>query len=312
MEHENYPPKLIVAVAAVLLFVLGGMFFYQQAAFSDGKLHVVFCDVGQGDAIFIRTPMGKDILVDGGPASPSTSARPSRDGSLGGPNDSVLDCLASHMPFWDRDIELMFLSHPHEDHLAGLISVIERYSVKAFATEKLWNKTAGFAALQDAVSKEPLKTQYLLAGDSIKTKDGVTIKALGPSQSYLDQTSPGGIIGEKGEFASLVLLVSYGSFDALLTGDSQAEGIDEATTSLTQAVDVLQVPHHGSKTGLTSSLVTKINPKLAIISVGKNKYGHPSAQALKILGDLDIKILRTDQNRSIQITSDGKTFAVGK
>src|SRR3990170_7268003 len=86
-------------------FVLVGILVYQYAKFNDGKVHIVFCDVGQGDAIFLRTPKGADILVDGGP------------------NESVLACLSGHMPFWDRDLELVILTHPHADHLNGLISV---------------------------------------------------------------------------------------------------------------------------------------------------------------------------------------------
>lgn len=288
----NLRNVIIIGVVAAVL--LGGMFFYQILVFSDGKLHIIFCDVGQGDAIFIRTPKGNDILLDGGPG------------------DSVLSCLADNMPFWDRSIELMLLSHPHEDHLAGLISVLERYTVLQFATERLANKTAGFAALQKAVENESLTLRYLFSGDTVKTKDGVTVWVLGPSQSFLTSTSPGGTIGEKEEFASLVLLVSYGSFDVMLTGDSQAEGLEEALTGLLSAIEVLQVPHHGSKTGLTSSLVGKINPQLAVISVGKNKYGHPSAQTLGILGDQVIRVLRTDKNGDVEIVSDGNGFAVRK
>src|SRR5437867_4244168 len=93
----------VTTVAVIFLIVFA---FYDYSRFSDGKLHITFCNVGQGDGIFIRTPSGKNILIDGGP------------------DKSILSCLAEHMPFWDRTIHLMFLSHPHDDHFAGLYYVI--------------------------------------------------------------------------------------------------------------------------------------------------------------------------------------------
>ena len=94
--------------------MLGCILVYQNITYNDKKLHVVICDVGQGDAIFIRTPSGSDILIDGGP------------------DDSVLACLGKHMPFWDRTLEIMILTHPHADHLTGLIDVSKSYSVSAW------------------------------------------------------------------------------------------------------------------------------------------------------------------------------------
>lgn len=282
------PGKIAFMVSSSLL-LLGAIFFYEQARFGDGKLHVVFCDVGQGDAIYLRTPKGIDVLVDGGP------------------NDAVLGCLSSHMPFWDRSIEMVFLTHPHADHLTGLISVLERYTVLSFNTEELINTTAGFTKLTETIRVNKIKSRYIGAGDTFRMKDGVSVKVLGPSRRFLQETSPDRTIAEKREFASLVLKVSFGSFEVVLTGDSQREGLREGIERVGEAVDVLQVPHHGSKTGLDADILTRIKPRFAVISVGKkNRYGHPNKETLKLLGDKDIKILRTDQNGEIEITSDGK------
>lgn len=283
--------KIIISAAfstLILLFIVG----YEKARSLDSKLHVVFCDVGQGDAIFIKTPKGKDILIDGGP------------------NDSVLSCLSNHMPFWDRELELMFLTHPHADHFLGLISVIQRYTVLSFYTEKLENKTVSFKELIKAVKKEQGEPHYIFAGDRFKTKDGVEIRVLGPSKEYLSQTSPGGLIGESAEFASLILHISYGEFDIILTGDSQISGLSSALQgrTLKGKLEVFQVPHHGSRFGFDRTVIDEINPKLAVISVGKNKYGHPSKEILELLHS--IKILRTDQNGEIEIVSDAKSFSV--
>ena len=99
------------------LFFLGVFAAYQQVTLNDGKFKVVMCDVGQGDAILIRTPKGKTFLFDGGP------------------DKAVLECLSDHMPFWERTIEGVILSHPHADHLNGLIEVLKRYQVEVWSIE---------------------------------------------------------------------------------------------------------------------------------------------------------------------------------
>lgn len=279
-------------LSIVSLCALGAMSMYQSAKINDGKLHVVFCNVGQGDGIYIRTPKGSSIILDGGP------------------DDSILSCLSKHMPFWDRDIELMLLSHPHADHLNGLVDVLERYAVMHFATEDLANDSAGFAQLQKSLQEENLVIEHLVSGGKITTTDGVTITLLSPTKTFLHETSPGGKIGEKGEFASLVLMVSYGEFDAILTGDSQARGYEGAVKNVSRQIEVFQVPHHGSKTGINSSIINHLRPGVAVISVGKNAYGHPSKETLKTLSDNKINILRTDQKGDIEIESDGKSWTV--
>ncbi len=285
--------RKIFFVSILSIVSLISIVFYQWQKFYDGRLHVVFCNVGQGDGIFIRTPKGLDIIVDGGP------------------DDLILACLSNHMPFWDRDIELMLLTHPHADHMNGLLPVLKRYTVLSFATEKLENKTLGFQALIDSIKAKHLTIQYAFAGKKIKTPDSVVLSIVGPTQEFLTKTSPGGTIGESSEFGSLETLVSYGIFKILLTGDSQAEELQEAIDAgYLGGVDVLQVPHHGSKTGLTDEIFEAIRPGLAVISVGKNKYGHPTPQTLELLKSNGVKVLRTDQHGDIEIVSDEKKWFV--
>lgn len=283
----------------ILVFISGlclaGIALYQYRSFHDGKLHVVFCDVGQGDGILVRSPKGKTILIDGGPS------------------DAILSCLAAHAPFWERTIDLMLLSHPHADHLLGLISVLDRYAVLSFGTEKLMNTTAEFTALQEALRGSNTKRQFLYAGDRFRLRDGVEIVVLGPDAAFLNSTSPNGKITDRKEFASLNLLITYGTFRVLLTGDSQTEQIRKSLTQLTDtSISVLQVPHHGSRFGLDDGIVQKIRPQLAVISVGKNSYGHPTRQILQLLKQYDIQTVRTDMVGDVEIVSDGKSFAVKK
>lgn len=287
--------KKTILIVSVLLVLLGSILVYQNITYNDKKLHVVICDVGQGDAIFIRTPNGSDILVDGGP------------------DNSILSCLAGHMPFWDRKLELVILTHPHADHFTGLFSVLKSYNVKVFATENLENKTLGFVELMKMIKNQGIPTRFVFAGDRFRLKDGIILEIVGPTEKFLKETSPGGFIRESGEFASVEILVRYGEFSALLTGDSQASELNEILKQVQDetALSILQVPHHGSRFGLTAEILDILNPKIAVISVGtKNRYGHPAVEILKILSDKNIKILRTDHDGEVEVVSDGNKFSI--
>lgn len=285
--------KAVITIFISLIALLS-LAVYQKITFDDGKLHVIFCDVGQGDSILLRTPKGLNILIDGGP------------------DTRVLNCLSSHTPFWDRTIELMILTHPHTDHFVGLMDVLKRYSVLYFGSEKLGSDSLAFQAMTTLVSKNKLIIRSLFANDTMHTNDGLRLRVLSPTARLLESTSPNGLIGESKEFASLITLVSFGSVNFLLTGDSQSPALQEAITDIGDLhIDVLQVPHHGSKTGLTREILDVIDAKLAVISVGKNnRYGHPAQDILKMLREKGIKISRTDEVGEVEIVSDGKKWSV--
>ncbi|MCL5114126.1 MAG: MBL fold metallo-hydrolase [Patescibacteria group bacterium] len=286
--------KRIVAIGLTLVISLVGFIFYDYSRFYDGRLHLVFCNVGQGDAIFLRTPGERNILIDAGP------------------NDKVVSCLTRHTPFWDRKISLVLLTHPHADHFMGLSEILKRYDVLSFATEKLENKTLGYKVLMKEVSDKVPKHSYVYAGDSFREENGLRFAILAPTSSFLLKTSPNNMIGENSEFGSLITLVSYGSFKALLTGDSQKEELMDAISSFKlTSVGILQVPHHGSKTGISKEILETLNPGTAVISVGlNNRYGHPNPYTLSLLKDSGVKTLRTDINGEIEVISDGKTFGI--
>ncbi len=280
--------KKLSLVLALLTFLLGGFFFYDQSKFSDGKLHVVFCDVGQGDATFIRTPRGIDILIDGGP------------------DDSVLNCLNNHMPFWDRTIEVVFLTHPHADHLNGVLSTLKRYDVIHYVRQK-GEISSDLAKVEKAIlADKKLSAKLFAKGSSLKIKDGVGFFTLWPENSSL-------ILNEKNldiNGYSLIELVRYGKFKVLITGDATSSVQDKVVIGVGQ-ISVLRIAHHGSKTGLDSKIVRELRPDLAVISVGaKNRYGHPSPKILALLEQFGIKTLRTDQDGEIEIVSDGKEWEI--
>lgn len=287
--------RVKVIIFFLLALFMGGFFMWQQVVFRDNKLHIVFCDVGQGDAIFVRTPAGANMLFDGGPG------------------DTVLECLSRHMPFWERTLSLVFLSHPHEDHLAGLLGVVGQYNIGQFGTEMISNDTFRYKKLYRIIQNKNIPIKYLFAGNTFKLSDGVSVSILSPTKEYLDETSPNGKVGEKEEFASVIPLITYGNFKLLLTGDSQANGLRRALQQMksVSSISVLQIPHHGSKTGLTQELLDALKPNLAVISVGlKNKYNHPAKSTLELLQRNKIPLKRTDRNRDIEIVSDGKVTRV--
>lgn len=280
--------KKYLILTILTFFFLSGIFLYQQVKFNDGKLHVVFCDVGQGDAVFIRTPKGNDILIDAGP------------------DDSVLTCLSNNMPFWDRDLELVVLSHPHADHLTGLLTIFKRYSVIFYATFPVENnKSSTYQQLQKVLKEKKIKQKSIKANDKFITSDKIALSIKWPPKTLSNKD-----FYFNSNESSLISLLSYANFSLLLTGDAD-KNEELEIARLIGLVDVLKVSHHGSKTGTSEELLKTLQPKLAVISVGKkNPYGHPSLITLEILKNLGIKTLRTDQNGEIEIVSDGKQWKV--
>lgn len=280
---------LLLSLSAVVLVIFG---IWQYSTFNDGKLHVVFCDVGQGDAILLKTSQNSYMLFDSGP------------------DDKVVGCLGRHMPFWQHELTLALLTHPHADHLNGFVPVFQSFQIDQFVTERLANKTQGYKKLMTEIKDTKTDETMALAGDMFRTSS-ITLKFVGPTDTYLQNTSPHGLIGETGEFGSLETLVEYGTFRLLMTGDSQAPELEQALSLIGGKITVLQVPHHGSKTGLDQTVLASLSPQLAVISVGAhNKYGHPAPTTLDLLTQAKIPYQRTDKVGDIEIISDGKDWEV--
>jgi competence protein ComEC len=292
----------------------GGVLLYSfLTTLPDGKLHIVFCDVGQGDATYVRFADGRDMLVDGGP------------------NEKVLACLGRHMPFWDRTINLVVLTHPQKDHVGGLASVLERYTVEYFLKSDVESDIASYTKLKDLISTKNTQVKLVEQGQTI-TIGTTSLLVVWPSQAQLalrarletlaSQISQAGsdnggkVLGTSVDIDlndySVVLWVRYGGFDALLTGDADSHVQNETALNALAVgpVELLKVPHHGSKTAMTSDFLDALNPQLAVISVGKNTYGHPSEETIHTLTERNAQVMRTDQLGDIEIISDGKTWSI--
>jgi len=272
----------IFLIGPTLLFLLACILIYQNITYNDKKLRVVICDVGQGDAIFIRTPQGSDILIDSGP------------------DDSVLSCLGRHMPFWDKTLEIAILTHPDADHVTGFIDVIKRYKLISFYTSKVEAKTTVYNQFLKTLKDYKIKQNFLWQGDRFTFEDDLTMETLWPTEYWSGATT---------NSFSTTELSSYKSFKVLLTGDLDAEQM-EHVTNLAGDIDFLKVPHHGSRFSLTEEILETLSPEMAVISVGKNSYGHPTPFILNLLKSKNIKTLRTDQNGEIEIISDGRTWKI--
>lgn len=285
--------KKYVILGILTLVFFAGLGIYQFFTFNSSKLQVTICDVGQGDAVVIRTPHQHTILFDGGP------------------DNSVMKCLGKALPFWERRIDLVLLSHPHADHLNGLVDVLKTYSVSQFASEDLANTSNGYKALQNAIRTEGLTWQTLSRGDRIKLDSGIVLSIIGPTKEYLHSTAVGGKYITSSEFASLEVLLTYEKFSFFLTGDSQYQEMGEAVSAFPglHGITLLQVPHHGSRTGITPEIIAALHPQLATISVGAhNSYGHPAPNTLSTLQNAGVKIYRTDKKGTLRLTSDGKSY----
>ena len=274
--------------------VLGVLVFANWVAWGyvveDSALRITFFDVGQGDAIFIGTQQGHQILIDGGPDS------------------SVVEKLGKAMPFWDRTIDLIVLTHPEADHITGLISVFKQYDVQNVLWTGVEKNTSIFATWERALLAEDAR--IILARSSQKL-----VWSQNSSSAFLEILYPddSAIASAKAvNNTSIVSRLVFSGHSFLFTGDIEKtieQKLVEAGMSL--RADVLKVSHHGSKTSSSESFLAAVSPGIAVMQVGaKNRYGHPAPEILERFATFGIPVLRNDENGDILIESDGTTMHI--
>lgn len=263
-----------------LLIFLAILIWSTSLNLPDNNLHIKVLDVGEGDSIFIRTPNGSKILVDGGP------------------NNRVLDYLGSELPFYDKTLDLVVLTHPEKDHISGLIEVAKRYRIKNLWVSYGENNTAEYEEWRSVLEKENIEPKLVWSGDKMIFPDGVELEVISPklgdSSTSLNSTS-------------IVLLVDYKNFEGLLTGDADKKM--QPYMDSTKEVEFFKVPHHGAKEALDRSFTETLSPEVSVISVGlNNRYKHPHQNSLEILMSIGSEIYRTDQNGTVEIVTDGESW----
>jgi len=234
----------------------------------------------------MESPSGHQILVDGGP-SPAT----------------ITFALGKALPFWDRSLDLVILTHPQEDHLAGLIGVLERYQVGLLLDSGEDCASEACQRFWELVEVKEIPYRKAEAGMRVELGDGVRIEVLHPPPELLRGT------GSDVNNNSVVLKVTMGRASLLLTGDIEEEG-ERALLASGRALRnlVLKAPHHGAATSLTPRFLGEVSPQLVIISVGENKFGHPAPETLAKLSSLTT--LRTDEEGTIEVVTDGERYWV--
>ena len=272
------------------LLILGAFFVWSEIFFLEaqrGRLLLHVFDVGQGDAIFIRAPNGNQVLIDGGP------------------DTTVLTKLGQTLPWWDRSIDLLLLTHPHADHLDGLLEVLERYAVGRVVESGVNHSIPEYQIWHDAIAARHIPVAMARNGVVIHLGAETSIKVLAPLGSFLD-ASPRNI-----HAASVVGELAFASSTVLFMADAEAALERELIRrGEIRPVDVLKVGHHGSKTSTSEALLGASRPRLAVISVGrKNRYGHPTQEVLDRLERFGIQTYRTDQDGDVVLVSNGRTFA---
>lgn len=280
---QTHPPHRRWVISLVGLGLLILMTSVWMAARPDGRLHVAFLDVGQGDAIFVQTPAGQQVLIDGG-----------RYTSV------VLDQLGRQMPFWDRSIDIVIATHPDADHVAGLVGVFEHYRVSRLITN---GAAEGVDPIYDALllaaEAGGVPVVPAQAGELIKFDNGVLLEVL--------STGGYGRNDNRNE-GSVVAMLTYGELSVLLTGDAETIAEDRLLRSGSDLdAVILKAGHHGSNGSSSEAFLQAVSPQMVIISAGQdNSYGHPHPAMLERAAAVGAVVLRTDLMGTIEVKSDGQ------
>jgi len=271
---------LLGLVAALTLFV--AVVVSAQRDAHPNSLTVRFLNVGQGDAAFIETPGGRQILIDGGP------------------NRAVLRELGGLMPWWDRTIDMIIATHPDADHVSGLVDVLDRYAVTYIIEPGVEHDTPQAESMLRAVANEGAEHVLARRGDIYDFGDGVSLEILFPDRD----TS-----GWETNTASIVARLVYGSTSLLFTGDSP-ESVERYLVGLEGSAlqsTVLKAGHHGSRTSSSLLFVGAVAPTHAVYSRGcDNEYGHPHPEVVDTFSRFDVEQYDTCKEGTVTFVSDGQ------
>jgi competence protein ComEC len=262
---------LIFLVVVILLFSLQG----------NNNLQLHFLDIGQGDAVLIRTPQNQNILIDGGA------------------DNLLLYRLGEKMAWWDQTIDYLVISHYHADHMMGLVELLNKYQVKNILVTAHRPNDFLFSIWQDALSEHDLQAKIVFVGQSWQLAPDLSMQVMSADANHEDYNDN-----------SLVLKLTYQNISALLTGDLPTSKEEDLLKSqLDLQADILKVAHHGSRYSSSLEFLQAVDPKVCVIQVGEgNSFDHPHAEALERLRGVGCQILRNDLQGNIDIFSDGQSW----
>ena len=251
-----------------------------------GVLTFVVLDVGQGDALFIESPTGKQVIVDGGP------------------NKALMREVSKVIPWYDRDVDMIVVTNPDRDHYEGFISLLKKYKVGALLEPGTFNENPAFAVLENEIKNKGVQKLLARSGQTIDLGGGAYLEILFPDRD---------VSGLSPNDGSIVMRLVYGETSVLLQGDSTSR-IEEYllnTASTTLDSTILKAGHHGSRTSNIESYVKAVSPLWTVISSGQdNSYGHPHKEVLDTMKNLGVPTLNTCNNGALFFESDGKIFTL--
>jgi competence protein ComEC len=285
MKKTWQPLVLLLLLTGLIIALIYLTILQIHEGEQDSLLSVVYIDVGQGDATFIESPAGTQVLIDGGRGV------------------QVLKELPRLMGYFDRTLDVVVATHPDADHIGGLIDVLERYTVETIVMTDNVNDTPAYEAFMREVQEEGATIFLARRRDTIHLGMGdagsTTLEVLFPDRSVVDVES---------NTSSMILKLSYGSADFLFTGDSPSSietyliGLDGSNLES----EILKIGHHGSRTSTDPAFVEAVRPQYGIISAGKdNDYGHPHKEVMETLSTHEVITKNTADEGSIFLESDG-------
>ena len=283
----------IILIILFLTTVFASLAFWRDDSVENEKTKIIFLDIGQGDAALIDIPKGTQILIDGG------------DGK------DILNKLGEHLPFYDRKIELVIMTHPDKDHIGGLVEVLKYYEVEQILETGIECEKAICKEWDKLIKEKNIPVAYAHFGQRIKAGN-IEMAVLYPFESLKDKdvknSNDASIVlrlvvddnlfevGENSNKGQKILKQVQNDSSILLTGDA---GFPVENDLMSQNINlesqILKVSHHGSKNATSNEFLKLVKPEKAIISVGKNSYGHPAKELLNRLKNINIEIFRTDE-----------------
>lgn len=278
---NKYQTAKIWYLGLFILVAVSGFVWY-AIFFGDGaeNLELYFLDVGQGDSQLIMYG-GVKILVDGGPA-----------------NSKALENLGRILPAADRYLDLVILTHPQLDHYGGLIDVLKNYAVGVFIVNGRKGETDAYQGLAEIIKDKQIPYISLAEGSFVRHQD-LSLKVLSPSLKNLQSNELND--------GSLVFLLEKDGVRALYTGDIGTKVEKELVKKYDLGAHILKVGHHGSRFSSAAEFLREVAPRISVIEVGKNTYGHPTGAVLSRLADVRSQIFRTDQDGLVKLViRDGR------
>lgn len=278
--NKLFLPIIIIGILLAIL-IWNSIFRQASAQITDGQCKISFLNVGQADAALISLPSNVQVLIDAGTDIGTVSK------------------VESQMPSFDDKIEYVIATHPDSDHIGGMPLVLESYKVGQYIQTNKKSDSKTYLKVQELIKAKNIETHIAQKGETINLSALASAKILSPDESKIESLSSND--------SSIVFRFACGKAFAIFSGDAQTQIQDQIARenpSDNLKAQIFKIAHHGAQNAFSKNLMLAVKPEMAVISVGKNSYGHPSDFVLSELKKLSINYLRTDQAGTINFVSN--------